>query len=63
MADFVINEEVVRTIPAFRKTVTLAAGEKIADDEEILALAQKIVPSGYEIDVTVRIKVSEIRSV
>jgi len=63
MADFVISEEVVRVIPTFRKTITLAAGEKIADDDDVLNMAQKIVPSGYEIDVTVRIKVSEIRSV
>jgi hypothetical protein len=63
MVDFVVNETTVKNIAPLSKNITLAAGEKIADDADILAFAQKIVPTGYEADVIVRIVVSEIRTV
>ena len=45
------------------KLLTLSAGQKISDDEEILNIAQKTVPVGYEVVVDVRIRVREIREV
>ncbi len=61
MADFTINENTIRTINPLTKFITLTAGQKLSDDAEILSMAQKVVPNGYEVDVLVRIKIKDIR--
>ena len=63
MADFTINEESIKTIDRFIKEITLTAGQKLSDDVDILGMAQKTVPVGYEVDVVVVIKVKAVREV
>jgi hypothetical protein len=63
MADFTINDVNVKTIDPVRKNLTLTAGQKISDDADILDMATKLVPAGYEVDVRVKIIVTSVRTV
>ena len=63
MADFTVESTSVKTIPRFHKEITLTAGQKLSDDADVLAMDQKAVPAGYEIDVVVVIKPKAVREV
>lgn len=57
MANFQITEttRTERSIPRLSKEIILEAGQKLSDDTDILAIAQKTVPAGYRITVNVDI--------
>lgn len=61
--DLTIETTTKRIIKPIRKLLVLEAGDKIANDEEILAMAQKTVPVGYRVSVIVDIKVVKIEEI
>ena len=64
MANFE-SEEVVTTIrrlPQLTKEITLTAGQKLTDDADLVAFAQKTVPAGKVAIIEVNITVKSIRS-
>ncbi len=64
MADFTVTEEHTTEykISKFRKVYTLEAGEKLTDQADLVAIANKTVPAGYSmlVRVTIRAEVSKL---
>lgn len=62
MADFEITETptVSRSVQGFSKNYTLEAGEKLSDDDTLIAIAGKTVPAGYRVRVNVDVNVLEV---
>jgi hypothetical protein len=56
MADFTIETTTIKKTPLFQKWFTLTAGQKLSDNAEVLALAQKTVPKGYKANVHILIE-------
>lgn len=63
MADFVINEVTTKYVDSLVKIITLTAGDKLGDDAQLVEIAAKTVPAGYEIDVKIKIMIRDIRQV
>lgn len=59
MADFEIKQK--PDLPRLSKTVGLSAGQKLSDDAEVLAFAQKTVPADKNAIIQVEIKVIKLR--
>lgn len=60
MADFTIVEDTKRRADSFHKRITLEAGEKLADDAQLVAISQMTVPAGYRIVASVVIESHEV---
>jgi len=60
MSDFTPTTEQRTILPSFRKTIHLASGDKISDDADLLAFAQKAVPDGKKVRVRISINVLSI---
>lgn len=58
MSDF--TTETVQKLPRITKTVKLLAGQKLADDADVLAFAQKSVPVGKVATISVDIHVIKL---
>jgi len=65
MANFIVTEVITKNIRSapLIKELTLSAGEKILDNEDILEITTNLVPDGFEMDVIVRVVIKEVREV
>ena len=63
MADLEVEESTQRQIQPFVLDVELRAGEKLADNAELLAFAQKTVPAGLKVTARVQIVPLKIEEV
>ena len=55
MADLDVKTQTRKYVDGIDKEIVLNVGEKLADDSELIALANKTVPLGYKVTVRVRI--------
>ena len=64
MANFETEEIVttVRRLSQLQKEITLTAGQKLTDDADLVAFAQKTVPTGKVAIIDVTITVKQLRS-
>lgn len=62
MADFEITETSILSlnVEGFSKEYRLEAGEKLSDDDTLIAIAGKTVPAGYRVRVNVDVNVLEV---
>lgn len=58
MADITIENKITKVVQPLRKMIELNAGGKMADDAELIALAQKTVPAGYKAKVMIMITIN-----
>jgi hypothetical protein len=63
MADITVTETTVRTAPDLLKSITLTAGDKLGDDADLIAWAAKTCPASCEVDIRVRVQITDIRVV
>ena len=56
--DLTIENKITKVVKPLRKMIELEAGGKLADDAELIALAQKTVPAGYKAKVMIMINIS-----
>lgn len=63
MADFVITQENVNIFPAFVKNISLAAGDCLTDDADLVAWCAKTVAAGKAAELSVTIVMNSYEDV